>query len=105
MKLLTKDLARKLPGLYSTEKVPLMDKVVVCKFFCPWNQWTWYIIEGSQEGDDWIFFAFVIGFESEFGNVALSELEGVKMFGLGIERDYNWKPTRILEVPEITRHL
>ena len=40
MKLLTKEIEKKLPKLYSQEKVE--NPVIIVKFFCPWNQWTWF---------------------------------------------------------------
>jgi hypothetical protein len=30
-------------------------------FFTPDSNWTWYVAEGSQNGEDYIFFGFVIG--------------------------------------------
>lgn len=35
MKLLTEEIKAKIPKLYSTEDVPLNDKLLVCKFFTP----------------------------------------------------------------------
>ena len=86
MKLLTKKLRSILPPLYSQEN----DKnpVVHVKFFTPDASWTWYVTEGSPEGDDFIFFGYVIGLEREWGYFALSELESVSgPLGLPIERD------------------
>ncbi len=91
MKLLTKEIQEKLPALYSTENNP--DPIVHIKFFDPCGSWTWYVTEGSPEGDDFIFFGLVNGFEVELGNFSLNELASVKgQFGLGIERDLYFKP-------------
>lgn len=106
MKLLTKAIIATLPALYSTKNTPLKDKVVVCKLFCPWSNWTHYVIEGEPWDGTYIFFGFVVGFEAEFGNFTLKELEEViGPLGLKYERDINWKPTRISEIPEILKHL
>ncbi len=88
MMLLTKENRKNLPELYSQENVK--DPIVQVKFFCPWNQWTWFATE--FDGKD-LFFGMVIGMESELGYFRLSELKSVKgRFGLKIERDRFFKP-------------
>jgi hypothetical protein len=97
MKLMTKEIEAKLPALYSQEKVK--DPMVVAKFFDPAGSWTWYVIEGSKEGDDTIFYGLVKGHEIELGNFSLNELQSFKgRFGLGIERDIHWRPRPLSEV-------
>ena len=91
MELLTEELRRGLPALYSQEGN--LDPVVHIKFFTPDSDWTWYATEGSPEGDDFIFFGYVIGFEREWGYFHLSELmESLGPMGLPIERDLYFKP-------------
>jgi len=90
MQLLTEQMKKILPALYSQDKVE--DPLVVVKYFTPDSSWTWYIIEGSEQIDgDWMFFAKVISHicpEGELGYVMLSELEQVKgALGLPVERD------------------
>lgn len=89
MKLLTAAIEKKLlkSPLHSQEHNPQPE--IIVKFFCPWNQWTWYAVEGEkQEDGDWLFFGLVIGFEKELGYFSLSEFATVKgPGGLGIERD------------------
>lgn len=96
MKLLTKEIIDNLPALYSTESVPLKDKIVICKFFAPWNSWTWYVFEGEkQEDGDYLFFGIVHGHEKECGYFSLSELQSIRWpFGLKIERD-----RRVFQIP------
>jgi hypothetical protein len=65
MELLTEELRRSLPALYSQEGNP--DPVVHIKFFTPDSNWPWYVTEGSAEEDGFIFFGYVIGFEREWG--------------------------------------
>ncbi len=99
MELLTDDLRAVLPPPYAQEKVE--DKIVYAKFFCPWNQWTWFVTEGSPEEDDFIFFGYVIGNFSEWGYFSLNELQSVRGFGgLTIERDLHFTPKRKSEIPE-----
>jgi hypothetical protein len=90
MKLLTEQIKRILPALYSTENTPCDEKKIICRFFNPLgNQW-WKIVEGSQEGEDWTLFGLVdLGFGcAEWGYISLNELEALDVgLGLGIERD------------------
>ncbi len=90
MKLLTQELRQQLPKLYANESVKLDDIPIVCKFFTPWTQWTWYAAE--FDGDD-VFYGYICGHENEWGYFSLSELESIKgPVGLTIERDLYWKP-------------
>jgi len=91
MKLLTKDIIKKLPALYTNENEP--DPLVIAKFFDPCGSWTWYAME--FDGVD-TFFGLVDGFEVELGNFSLKELESVRnRFNLGIERDRYFTPCRL----------
>lgn len=87
MKLLTADLRAKIPPLYSQENLKFEDRIVHAKFFFPAGNWTWYITEGEQDGDDFRMFGFVIGFEKEWGYVSLNELQSINVNGLTVERD------------------
>ena len=92
--LLTKENRNQLPPLYSQENEP--DPIARVKFFTPWTNWTWYATE--FDGVD-TFFGLVDGHEKELGYFNLSELESVKgMFGLRIERDRHFPPTRLSEL-------
>ena len=98
MKLLTKELQKKLPALYSQEEVS--DPLVVVKYFTPDSSWTWLIIEGSkQEDGDWLFFCKASSHlcpEGELGYVSLSELEQLRgALGLPVERDLYFTPKKI----------
>ena len=99
MKLLTQEIKKKLPALYSQE-----DKggkaVVHLKLFTPDSSWTWLITE--FDGED-IFFGLVEGHEKELGYFSLKELESVRgSLGLPIERDLYFKPKTLEEIaPEM----
>src|SRR4051812_22015413 len=85
MELLTAELRAAVPRLYGQEREE--DPLVYIKFFTPWSNWTWFVTEGAPEGDDFVFFGYVIGFEEEWGYFCLSELEGIRgPAGLTIER-------------------
>ncbi len=95
MVLLTKEVLKKLPPLYSQEEKGL-DAVAVVKFFTPDSNWTWYATE--FDGED-LFFGLVDGFEKEIGYFRLSELKSVKgTLGLPIERDMYFKPKTLKEL-------
>ena len=95
MMLLTKELRKQLPPLYSMENEP--DPRLVCKFFYPDFHWTWYGIE--FDGDD-LFFGLVDGDERELGYFRLSELTSNRgKDGMPIERDRWFTPCRLLELP------
>lgn len=102
MKLLTKELIKKLPKLYSQENNKNPNAVI--KFFDPTGSWTWYVIEGElQEDGDFLFFGLVKGFETELGYFTLNDLETCKngvtgLRGLPIERDIHFEPTPISEL-------
>jgi len=86
MQLLTEELRASLPPLYAQEGN--RDPIVHAKFFTPDSNWTWFITEGGPEGDDFIFFGYVVGFAEEWGYSALSDLESARgPLGFPIERD------------------
>lgn len=96
MRLLTTDMARRLPALYSTEHVPLPEKVAHVKLFHPVSNWTWYVMK--YDGTDTCF-GLVVGHENEFGYFSLKELSQLKVLGLPIERDLYFKPTQTQDLP------
>lgn len=88
MQLLTQAILKALPKRYATEGIPLKDKKVICKFFTPDANWSWFVFEGEKEDDDFVFFGMVHGFEREVGYFTLDELKSIRgPLGLPIERD------------------
>ena len=89
MKLITKEIERKLEKarLYSQENEP--NPEIVVKFFTPDAQWTWFVIEGEKQADgDWMFFGYVVGLANELGYFTLNQLREIRgSMGLPIERD------------------
>jgi len=97
MELLTEELKKLLPPLYAQEGDK--DPMVYVKFFAVRSNWTWYVTEGQQEEDDFLFFGYVIGFEREWGYFSLSELQSsCGPCGQEVERDLYFQPTRFSEV-------
>lgn len=94
-KLLTETLKEQLPPLYSQQGNP--DPDVVCKFFTPDAQWTWYVLEYDPRED--LFFGYVEGIESELGYFTLSELQSIRGYlGLPVERDLYFTPCKLSEI-------
>lgn len=106
MKLMTAEIAARIPALYATDGVPADEKVVQVKFFDPTGAATWLIVEASAvlaDGsevalsdpkaadavDVSMFGHCDLGMGCpEWGYVSLNELKSVKgRLGLGIERD------------------
>lgn len=108
MKLLTKDIIKHLPKLYSQDAKDPREVKIACKFFTPDSSWTWYVTEGDpvERFDqvhpgtvpDYAFFGLVVGHEAELGYFMLSELESARgPFGLPIERDLHFDKDATLD--------
>lgn len=101
MKLLTKTLEKQLQKypLYSQDGKGDGAKVLI-KFFTPNKGFTWYILEGERQGDDYTFFGIVDNCgEREYGYFSLNELESIRLpFGMRIERDLYFRPCTVAEI-------
>ena len=96
MKLLTKALEHRFAQIGCQESAG-EDALIVCKFFTPWSNWTWYATEYNTE--DRTFFGYVEGHFPEWGYFSLDELETVKgPYGLKVERDLHFAERRAREV-------
>jgi len=102
MDLLPPEIRTILPPLDSNESIG-GQAIIHLKLFTPDSDWTWYATCGQQEGDDFLFFGLVDGFEKELGYLSLSELQSARgPLGLAIERDLYWKPKPLCEIaPEL----
>lgn len=89
MELLPNELREQLPKLYEQEGIK--DKIVYIKFFFPAGNWTWFVIEGEDDGDDFLFYGYVIGIDKEWGYFTLKQLEEINIRGLTVERDLYFK--------------
>lgn len=99
MKMMTQELRKELPELYSQDGKG-MEAVAVVHYFSPYSNWDWY---GTEfDGED-TFFGLVRGFESELGYFSLRELSEVKVKIAGVEvpaveRDLHWTPRPLSEI-------
>ena len=78
MMLLTKEVLKRLPPLYTNEKKPLDEVIVQVKFFTPDGSWTWYVTE--FDGEDTLYGFVTSGLcpEGEWGYISLSEIKSVR---------------------------
>ena len=85
MKLLTKELLKKLPPIGHSIETKEEPQAIV-KWFTPDSNWTWYVAEYNPEtGMCW---GLVDGFEKEFGYFTIDEIQKLKgPLKLPIERD------------------
>lgn len=102
MKMITKAILKKLPKLYSTENIPVEKKNVICKYFSPVGNWTWYVIEGEeQKNGDILFWGYVKGHENEYGFFSLNQLNKIRLpYGLKIERDLHFGNVPLIDILE-----
>jgi hypothetical protein len=86
--LLTQELRKKLPPLYSQDGKG-DEAIAHVKFFSPYSNWTWFATE--FDGED-TFFGLVQGFEEELGYFSLMELDETTVMGgvPAVERDCYW---------------
>ena len=63
------------------------NAICVAKFFL--GNYTWYIIEGSYEDDDFMMFGVVVtDTDAEFSYISYNELQSLRMYGyMCVERD------------------
>ena len=108
MMLLTKQIRNTIPKLYAQDNKG-DEAIVHVKFFCPWNQWTWLVLEGEPVLDeagneiDFHFFGLVQGNCEipELGYFSLNELKSVKKWSLGIERDRHFSQKTLGECKKL----
>lgn len=98
MKLLTKELRKKLPPFSTNNDKKAEDIQIIVKFFHAYSDWGWYAIEGEPKGDDFVFYGYVRGIENELGDFSLSELKSIKIQGISIERDMYFGKHTLAEV-------
>ena len=92
------DLQRKIPGLYETEGTKTADKMVWAHYFT--SSGDWYVTEMDPETGECFGWAD-LGY-GEWGYFDLDEMESVynPPFGI-IERDMNWTPKKVSQIPSI----
>ncbi len=93
----------KIPVFYSTEKVPLKEKIIYMHFFL--GGCDWYATEYDPESR--IFFGFAILNDdlemAEWGYFSLQELCDVKVEFLEVDRDLHFEPQKAMDIERIKR--
>jgi len=97
-KMMTKELGKKIPPLYSQDGKG-DEAIVYAHYFNPYGVGEWWILE--WDGENEMFGYADLGFP-ELGYISLSELENVSIGGmeLPIERDLHWQEKTLGEVKE-----
>lgn len=100
MKLMTKELEKKLPRLGATSELKPENVTVYVKLFDPTGSGTWYVTEYDPKSR--MCFGYVTGLGyNELGEFSLNELELVEVrFGLKIERDMWFEPKSLAKIME-----
>ena len=100
-KLITKELAQKIPamGTYSdSDEIDIRTVKPTVKLFSPYTGWDWYVLEWDAETGEC--FGLVNGLAQEFGAFDLNELAALTLSGSlpVVERDLYWKPQTVEEL-------
>ena len=98
--LMPDSIRKQVPKLYSTEKELIGDKVAYARYFFPMGAYTAYLLEYDPKSRIG-FGAVTMGYGWELGNMSLDEMEGVKVRGLGIERDLYFSPKKLHKIAEL----
>ena len=97
----TENQLRKIPALYSTDRIPLKEKRIYMHFFL--GGCDWYIAEYDPE--EQIFFGFAIlnnDYDmAEWGNISFKELCELRVSFLEVDRDLHFTPCKAIEVEKI----
>ena len=97
MELLTEELRKVLPPIYSQEAD--LDPIVYARFVLPGTNWAWHVAEGEAQEKDFLFFGYVVGPETEFDFFLLSQLEVIRTpSGAQVERDLTFTEGRLTDV-------
>ena len=91
MKLMTKELERKIPALRTTENLDSKEVRIYAHYFSIRSDWDWYACEYDSETGE--FFGLVDGDFKELGPWTMADFESV---GLAIERDLYWDDNKTL---------
>ena len=95
--LMPTDVGKDIPPLDATADES--DPTAWVKYFTPWSNWTWFVIEFDRGNE--LCHGFVIGHEAEFGGFSLDELREIRgRGGIRIERDLNFMPEPISAIRE-----
>lgn len=94
MELLTPEILEEFKRLGKQEIGP--DTIVVCKYFHPAMQPTWYATEYDPGREK--FFGYVDSEFGEWGPFTLAQLKSLDTFGMEIDRDLGFKTCKFSEL-------
>jgi hypothetical protein len=93
----------KIPKFYSTEEVPLKEKMIYMHFFI--GGCDWYASEYDPESQT--FFGFAVLNQdlenAEWGYISLEELCSLKVDFVEVDRDLHFIPTKAMEIETIRK--
>ena len=102
MKLLSEKQNREIENKYplGSQDGKKGNAVCVAKFFL--GNYTWYIIEGSYEDDDFMMFGVVVTeTDAEFSYISYNELQNIRMYGyMCVERDRYFDKCKLLDIKD-----
>lgn len=98
IKLITQEIQKQLHEQYA-KGADMGTQKVVCKFFHPFSNWKWYVMNQDPEDENYLW-GIVKGVAIETGSIYLPELKELKIMGLPIERDLHFPPTPAIEIWE-----
>lgn len=93
MKLMTKEIEKAFAKQGDTSQMEADDVKIICKFFTPDANATWYVFDRNPDDNDvlWVFADLGDPQMAEIGTVRLSELEKIRgSLGLPVERDRHY---------------
>jgi len=102
MELLPETIRSRLPSLFSQEAVD--EPIVYARYFLPGTILAWFVLEGKQLDDDYLFFGFVAGLTDEFRLFRLSELKSRGHEGQTVERDMTFVEGKLTDVVPAPDH-
>jgi hypothetical protein len=93
----------KIPAFYSSEEIPLKEKMIYMHFFI--GGCDWYAAEYSPE--EKCFFGFAILNDdlqnAEWGYFSLDELASLRVKFIEVDRDLHFTPCKAIEIETIRR--
>lgn len=99
MELLSSELREKIPKLYRTREEA--DPMAWVKFFSPFFNWRWYIIECETIDRLTIFYGWMVHTNEPQGRFIRTDLASMRAyFGIVIERDPDFVPCRLSAVQQ-----
>jgi hypothetical protein len=95
----TEEQLAKLPSLYETEEIPLMDKLIHLHFFIGGSDW--YIVEYDGEDLFWGYVDLNDPEMAEWGYISYQELKEIKIQGFEIDCEIFDPPKRAGEIDKV----